>query len=158
MWKGTPVISADFYVKTTPSRIGNILMLGTTATAANNQIKVQDAIDISGWSVHSGTTYRAPCASEPTIVYEAATKRTKGSGIGTLNANEWFWAASVLYFRDDAATPSTVVACGAKTLFEVRGISNVIAMSQEFLSDAPLDAETGFSVDITNAKVSFVYQ
>jgi len=87
--------------------VGNPITIGAYGTGSVPVVSGAD--QITGWSVFSGTTYQKALTTQPTlVVVNDSTWATLGSGSGTLNNGEWFWAANVLYYRSDAGNPDAL--------------------------------------------------
>lgn len=70
---------------------------------------------VSTWTLTSGNTYSSPLAALPTSTPVIVTSKASGAwtllvlgtGAGTLTANQWFWAAGLLYVNLGGTNPNT---------------------------------------------------
>lgn len=91
------------------------LTFGAYGTGAKPIISGGDLV--TGWSVSAGSTYQATMATLPAsipviITYttgDAVTLLAKGSGSGSLTANQWFWASGVMYVNLGGTNPTSGV-------------------------------------------------
>lgn len=56
-------------------------------------------------SFESQPTYSVSLSTQPNVLIRNTVRQTLGSSATSLQNNQWFWAANVLYYRNDAGNP-----------------------------------------------------
>lgn len=89
---------------------GNLITWGAYGSGAKPIIS--GANIITGWAAYApglGSTWQVALAAQARILSVSGIVRELGASATTLNDHEWFWAANVLYLRDDSGNPDGVL-------------------------------------------------